>query len=135
MGHFYNHILMLERTLLSNHCLLYWFSSHGVKIYGKLEKTKEENIASALLIIFICIYILITLYSMQKPEIISHSEEVYWGDLGSASPITALYGLSRTVVRSGKSCTCNLTVRWYLNGELVAERRTTFLYMLHKRDT
>jgi len=97
-------------------------------------KRKTLLAISALLIIFICIYILITLYSMQKPEIISHSEEVYWGDLGSASPTTALYGLYRAVVRSGKSCTCNLTVRWYLNGELVAERRTTFsLYAAQER--
>jgi len=85
------------------------------------------NIAKGLLVglVIVSSLGLILNYFLQKPEIVSRSEEVYWGKVG-ASPTISLYGISRLVVKSGKACSCELTIRWYLDGELVAMKGVTF---------
>lgn len=103
----------------------------AAQVPSKRENSKKWVALVVVLAIGLVVFAFMVLPSLQKPpEIVSHSEQVYWGNLGSSSPATALYGLSHLNIKSGKvfgsPSYYNLTVSWYLNGELVAERRVTF---------
>ena len=62
------------------------------------QRRKFLLVISAFSTIIICIFAFIVSYSLQKPEIVSHSEEIYWGNLDSSrkSHVKSIYGNQST---------------------------------------